>query len=86
MFAFILSAGFGVCQVLMTEQLIYAVNTRNSKRSAAFIAVKILLYALAIGLVTAEFVWHLSFIICGFVASIPVTALALFVLRTIYKK
>ena len=86
MLSFIISALFGAGQILLTEQLVLAVNVRDSKKIFLFFAVKVLLYTLGIGLLVTKFVWHLSLVLCGFIIGVPITAIALFVYKTIYKK
>ncbi len=86
MSAFIIALLFGVGQVLLTEQLVKAVNCRDSKKILIFFGAKFLAYAIGIGLVVLKFVWHISLILCGFAVGVPITAIALFVYKTIYKK
>lgn len=86
MLAFIIAMLFGGCQVLLTEQLIYAFNKRDSKKILLFFGAKFLLYAIGIGIVVLNFVWHISLILCGFAVGVPITAIVLFVYKTIYKK
>ena len=86
MLAFIISALVGAAQVLLTEQLVKAFNVRNGKKIALFFAAKLLLYAIGIGLLVIKFIWNLTYVLCGFIAAVPITAIVLFVCRTIYKK
>ncbi len=86
MLTFIMAALCGVAQVWLTEKLIKAFNVRDSKKIALFVAAKFLLYAVGIGLLVTKFVWQLGLALCGFMAAVPVTAIALFVYKTIYKK
>ena len=86
MLAFIIAMLFGGCQMLLTEQLIYAFNKRNSKKILLFFFAKFLSYAIGIGVVVLKFVWHISLIFCGFAVGVPITAIVLFVYKTIYKK
>ena len=86
MLAFIIAMFFGGCQVLLTEQLIYAFNKRDSKKILLFFGAKFLLYAIGIGIVVLKFVWHISLLLCGFAIGVPITAIGLFVYNTIYKK
>lgn len=86
MFAFVISLIFGAAQVLLTEQLVYAFNDKNSKKTLMFLGIKFLAYLIAIGLVMLEFVWYISMIVCGFAVGVPVAAVGLFVYNTIYKK
>ncbi len=86
MLAFIIALIFAVGQVLLTEQLIYAFNKRNSKKILLFFSAKFLLYGVGIGVVVLKFVWHISLILCGFATGVPITAIGLFVYKTIYKK
>ena len=85
MLAFVIALLFGAGQVLLTEQLIYAFNKRDGKKILLFFCAKFLTYAICIGLVVLKFVWHLSMALCGFVVGVPITAIALFVYKTIYK-
>ena len=85
MVAFILALLFGIGQVFLTEQLIYAFNKRESKKILLFFGAKFLAYAIGIGLVVLEFVWHIGLAFCGFAVGVPITAIALFVYKTIYK-
>lgn len=86
MLAFILALIFGSCQVLLTEQLIYAVNKRDGKRVLRFLGAKFLSYGIGIAVVVLNFVWHISLLLCGFAVGVPITAIGLFVYKTIYKK
>lgn len=86
MLAFIIALLFGGCQVLLTEQLIYAFNKRDSKKILLFFAAKFLAYGIGIGVVVLKFVWHLSMALCGFAVGVPITAIALFVYKMFYKK
>lgn len=86
MLAFIIAMLFGGCQMLLTEQLIYAFNKRDSKKILLFFGAKFLLYAIGIGIVVLNFVWHISLLLCGFAVGVPITAIGLFVYKTIYKK
>lgn len=86
MLVFIIAMLLGVGQVLITEQLNYAFNQRNSKKILIFLLSKFLLYAIGIGLLIIKFVWHLGLAFCGFAVGVPITAIALFVYKTIYKK
>lgn len=83
---FILALLFGVGQVLLTEQLIYAFNKRETKRIFMFFGAKFFGYAVGIGLIVLKFVWHIGLVFCGFVVGVPVAAIGLFVYKTIYKK
>lgn len=86
MLAFIIAAAFGVGQVFLTEQLIYAFNKRDSKKILLFFGAKFLAYGIGIGLVVLKFVWHISLLLCGFAVGVPITAIGLFIYKTIYKK
>lgn len=86
MLAFIIAGLCGVAQVLLTDKLVKAFNVRDGKKIALFFAAKFLLYAVGIGLLVTKYVWQLSLVICGFIAAVPITAIALFVYKTIYKK
>lgn len=86
MLAFTIALLFGGCQVLLTEQLIYAFNERDSKKILLFFGAKFLAYSIGIGIVVLKFVWHISLILCGFVVGVPITAIGLFVYKTIYRK
>lgn len=83
---FILALLFGAGQVLLTEQLIYAFNKRETKRIWLFFGAKFLSYAIGIGIVVLKLVWHIGIIICGFAVGVPIAAIGLFVYKTIYKK
>ncbi len=86
MLAFIIALLFGAGQVYLTSQLIDAFNKRNSKKILLFFSAKFLSYAIGIGVVVLKFVWHISLILYGFAVGVPITAIALFVYKTIYKK
>ncbi len=86
MLAFIIALLFGAGQVLLTEQLIYAFNKRNSKKILLFFGAKLLAYAIGIGVVVLKFVWHISLVLCGFIVGVPIAAIVLFVFKTVYKK
>ncbi len=86
MLAFIVALLFGAGQVYLTAQLIDAFNKRNSKKILLFFGAKLLAYAIGIGVVVLKFVWHISLVLCGFIAGVPVMALGLFTYKTIYKK
>lgn len=86
MLAFIIALLFGAGQVLLTEQLIYAFNKRNSKNILLFFGAKLLAYAIGIGVVVLKFVWHISLVLCGFIVGVPIAAIVLFVFKTVYKK
>lgn len=86
MLAFIIAAAFGVGQVLLTEQLIYAFNKRDGKKILLFFAAKFLAYGVGIGIMVLKFVWHLSMALCGFAVGVPIAAIILFVYKTIYRK
>ena len=86
MLAFIIAAAFGVGQVFLTEQLIYAFNKRDSKKILLFFTAKFLAYGIGIGVVVLKFVWHLSMALCGFAVGVPIAAIVLFIYKTIYKK
>lgn len=84
MIIFLISAVFGGIQVLLTERLMIAFNERHSKNIFKFFGIKFLLYAVGVGLVMLRFVWHISLCICGFAVGVPITALALYFIRTLY--
>lgn len=86
MFAFIIALFFGAGQIFLTEQLIKHFNTRDNKKILLFFGGKFILYAIAIGIVVLKFVWHIGMFLCGIAVSVPLTAIALFVYKTIYKK
>ena len=86
MLAFIIALLFGAGQVYLTSKLIDAFNKRNSKKILLFFFAKFLSYAIGIGVVVLKFVWHISLIFCGFAVGVPITAIVLFVYKTIYKK
>lgn len=86
MLAFIIALLFGAVQVYLTSQLIDAFNKRSSKKILLFFGTKFLLYAIGIGVVVLKFVWHISFILCGFAVGVPIAAIVLFVYKTVYKK
>ncbi len=86
MSAFIISALFGAVQVLFTSVLVKAFDTRESKKILLFFIVKFLLYGVGIGLLIIKFVWHIGLVICGFAVGVPITAIILFIYRTMYKK
>lgn len=85
MLAFVLSFLFGVGQVCLTERLISAFNKKDAKKSLVFFAVKILAYAIGIGVIVLNFVWHIGLVLCGFAAGVPIAAIGLFVCETLYK-
>ncbi len=86
MLAFLIALLFGCGQVFLTEQLIYAFNKREGKKILLFFGAKFLTYAIGIGLVVLKFVWHIGLVLCGFAVGVPITAIGLFVYKTIYKK
>ena len=86
MLAFIIAMLFAAGQVFLTEQLIVGFNQRENQKIILFIAVKMLLYGIGVGIVVLKFVWHLGPVLCGFIAGVPITAIVLFVYKTIYKK
>lgn len=83
---FLLALIFGAGQVCLTEQLIKAFGTRNGKRILLFFGIKFALYALGIALVIFKYVWNIGMAVSGFAVGVPITAIALFVYKTIYKK
>lgn len=86
MVAFIIALLFAAGQIFLTEKLIHYVNIRDKGNTFKFFAIKFLLYGVAVGLTVLKFVWHLGMLICGFVVGASVSAILLFVYRTIYKK
>lgn len=86
MLAFVIALLFGAGQVLLTEQLIYAFNKREGKKIWLFFGAKFLSYGIGIGIVVLKHLLNISFYICGFVVGVPITAIGLFVYKTIYKK
>lgn len=86
MLIFIIFMLLGAGQVLLTEQLAYAVRVRDGKRTFMFFGIKFLLYAVSIGIIISFFVWDLSLVMCGFIVGVPVSAIGLFVYKTIYKR
>lgn len=86
MLAFIIALLFGIGQILLTEKLIKYVNCYEKKSIFKFFAIKFALYGIGIGIVVLKFVWYLGAIICGFVVGCSVSAILLFIYRTIYKK
>ena len=85
MLAFIIALLFGAGQVYLTSKLIDAFNRINSKKILLFFFAKFLSYAIGIGVVVLKFVWHIGLAFCGFAVGVPITAIALFVYKTIYK-
>ncbi len=83
---FILALIFGAGQVCLTEQLIKAFATRSSKKILLFFGSKFVLYALGIALVIFKYVWNIGMAISGFAVGVPITAIVLFVYKTIYKR
>lgn len=83
---FVLALIFGVCQVLLTERLIMAVGSKNGKKILLFSGAKFLLYALGVGLLVLKYIWYFGMAISGFLAAVPITAIVLFVYKTMYKK
>lgn len=86
MLAFLIALLFGGCQVYLTSLLIDAFNKRQAKKILLFFGAKFLAYAVGIGLVVLKFVWHISLLLCGFAVGVPITAIGLFIYKTIYKK
>lgn len=86
MIIFIISMLFGAGQVWLTAQLAEAVKVRDARRGFMFFGIKFLAYALSIGLIVTNFVWQLSLVMCGFAVGVPVSSIALFVYKTIYKR
>lgn len=86
MLAFITALLFGAAQVWLTEQLIFAFNDKNAKKTFMLLGAKFVAYVVAIGIVILGFVWYISAIICGFAVGVPIAAIALFVYNTVYKK
>lgn len=86
MLAFITALFFGAAQVWLTEQLIFAFNDKNAKKTFMLLGAKFVAYVVAIGIVILGFVWYISAIICGFAVGVPIAAIALFVYNTVYKK
>ncbi len=83
---FIIALLFGVGQVFLSDQLIIAVNERCGKKIILFFLVKFLLYGLGIGLLVLKFIWQFGMALSGFVVGVPITAIGLFVYKTMYKK
>ncbi len=86
MLAFLIALLFAVGQILLTEQLIYAVKNQDKQRLFAFLAAKFVLYGIGIGLTVVKGFWHLDMLFCGFVSGAPLMALGLYIYRAILKK
>ncbi|MBR5472892.1 MAG: hypothetical protein IKU82_02765 [Clostridia bacterium] len=83
---FIVALLFGAGQICLTEQLIYAFNKRDGKKTLLFFAAKFLAYAIGVGFVILKDILNINYFVYGFVVGIPLAAIALFVYKTIYKK
>ena len=86
MLVFLVALIFGVCQVLLTEQLLKAFNVRCGKGILLFFFAKFMLYAVAIGFLVLEFVWYIGMALAGFSAGVPIAAIAIYFYRCIGKK
>ncbi len=83
---FITALAFGVGQVFLTEQLIMAVNKKCGKKILLFFFAKFLLYGIGVGLLVLKYTWQFGLALSGFAVAVPITAIGLFVYKTIYKK
>ncbi len=77
---------FGVGQVLLTWQLVIAAEKTCGKKIFLFSVAKFLLYGIGIGILIFKHVWDFNVVMCGFVASLPVTAIGLFIYKILKRK
>ena len=83
---FMLAMLFGIGQACLTERLVKAFNTRNTKYIALFFAAKFILYAIGIALVVFKHVWQIGASFCGFVVGVPIAAIAIILYKIFFKK
>ncbi len=83
---FILALLFGVGQVILTAQLIYFFNKKENKKLLMFLGLKFVLYMIGIALVIFAFIWNIGMAIGGFLAGVSITAIAIYIYKTMYKK
>lgn len=86
MWPFILSYLFGTVQMLLTAQLIYAVNKRNKLYILIFFAVKFLLYGIFVSIVISNYILDIALFLCGFLAGAPTAAIGWYIYRMLTKK
>lgn len=86
MIKFLFALFFGAGQIFLTERLIYTFNKKEGKKALLVFAAKFIAYAIGISLVLTKDILNINLFLCGFLVGVPVTAIALFVYNTIYKK
>lgn len=83
---FIIAMLFGSGQILLTEQLFYAVNKHHRQKIFIFTVSKFLLYGIAVAFSINKAFWHLELLLSGFAVGVPIAAIVLYVYRIIIKK
>ncbi len=86
MVAFTVSFLFSAGQTFLLKFIMDALTSGREKKSIKFFILKFILYGVAIALFMFKYLKYAVFCFCGFAAGMPLTAFALFIYSTYFKK
>ncbi len=83
---FFLALLFGMLQVILTDQLICAVNKHKIIKTLFFTALKLGLYAVYCFRAIRQNFWEFDMIAYGFIVGVPIMAIVLYITKYLYRE